>query len=437
MTAHARAVLRTTPFLALLLTASLAHAQQATETTQAPSPSAPSPAAAPAATPAAAPAEAAPPTAATDPAAAPADPKGPAATIAPPPSSPPLTTTAATPPPAEAKPPSWLDRFKIAGGAILWYYQPLDSAGANNVDLFYANVIIDGKAGNFGLHVEPRFRGTKLRPFFDGPTWIEEAYVYGKAGPVTIKTGKVYKQLGLFWDDSFYGSVLVYDGLKLSPDYGISAEGEYATDQRAGLRYYGQFFVVDGRTNVSLVGRDTISIPGAKRRNETVARVEPFIKFRDNGIVKVGLSAEYLQADLPEGKNNVFHVGADATVRVGPFGAWAEYLRQNGKSVNGFPIAPAPATDTMPEVPGEASGRNNYVLTGASYTVGPVTGRYNVSWGQYADLDISETLHQPAVGWTVSPNLTLLAELVRWRRKAPTGSSVVDDSLNVTVNGHF
>jgi hypothetical protein len=369
----------------------------------------------------------------------------PGAPASPPPAPPaadassPAVTAAPAPAPAAPAPahPSRADRLRIAGGAVLWYYQPLAGGGANNLDLFYANLVLDAKAGELGLHVEPRLRGTKLRPFFDGPTWIEEVYLHGQVGPVTIKTGKIYKQLGLFWDDSFYGSVLVYDGLKLSPDYGVSAEGEHGAGRRAGLRYFGQFFLVDGRTNVSLPGRDTISIPGARRRNEVVARVEPFARLGRTGVVKLGISGEYLQADLPEGTNDVFRAGADATVRTGAFGAWAEYLRQHGRSVDGFPIAPAPPTDTMPGSPGESSGRNDYVLAGASYAVGPVTARYNVSWVRYADLDIRETLHEPALGFTVSPNLGILAELVRWHRSAPSGSSTVDDSLNVTLNGHF
>src|ERR1019366_5076256 len=80
--------------------------------------------------------------------------------------------------------PKWMTGVMLGGGALLWYYQPIKVPSTeNNVSLYFANLLIDGKWGAFGLHVEPRFRDTKIRPFYDGPAWVEEAYGSVEAPP--------------------------------------------------------------------------------------------------------------------------------------------------------------------------------------------------------------------------------------------------------------
>ena len=77
------------------------------------------------------------------------------------------------------------------------------------------------------------------------------------------------------------------------------------------------------------------------------------------------------------------------------------------------------------------------VLIGGSYRCGPLTAGYSFSYANYADLDVSETLHEPALGYAVSQNLSFLAKLVIWRRKTDVGTADVDRSLNVTLHGSF
>ena len=392
------------------------------------------PAAAQAPTPDAPPAEPAPPEPTpVEPAPIEATPTA-AVSAEPPPVEPPLPAAE-----VEAKPSRpWTDRLTLGAGLILWYYQPLDTGGDSDFSLFWANLVVDGKFGKFGVHVDSRFRPTKLRPFFDGPTWVEEAYAHVGAGPLTVKVGKLYSRLGLFWDGSFYGNVQVYDGLKLAPDFGVSVEGVAGAERPQGVRYWGQYFVVDGATNVSLPGRDTISIAGARRRNEVVARVEPFTRLGGGGgELKLGVSGQFLQADLPAGVEPVYRAAVDASVTRGGFSAWAEVLRQWGKHVDAFPVAATPATDTMPAVPGRASELNDYLLVGGQYQLGKLVGRYNVSYGGYRDESVREWLHVPAIGYAASDNLSVLSELVVWTRNAAGTSSTFDRSLNVTVNGHF
>lgn len=334
----------------------------------------------------------------------------------------------------------------IGGGTILWYYQPFLPGAKNNVDLFFVNLLFDGQVGDFGVHIEPRFRDTKLRPHFGGATggtaWVQEVYASWKLRGATLKAGKAYSHFGLFWDDSFYGNVQVYDGLKLDPDFGLSLEGAVNEGRPVGARYWAQFFLVDGLTNVALDGRETFTIPGARRRNQAILRVEPFVdlsRVAPGLAVKVGLSGEYLQADLPEpiGKKDVYRGAADVTVTNGRFSLWSEFIRQNGQTVTEFPIAAVPATATVPATPGQASAHTNYFLVGAEALLGRLSARYNLSYGGYRDLSISEWMHVPGLGVAVSPNLTFLAEYVYWKRYAPTGDLLVDKSFNLTLQAHF
>jgi hypothetical protein len=108
----------------------------------------------------------------------------------------------------------------------------------------------------------------------------------------------------------------------------------------------------------------TISIPGASRRNQAVARIEPFVRLGSQSIVKLGLSGEYFRADLPVVQHDVFRAAADVAIAIFGWQAWGEYLVQNGQSVTDFPYAGTPATATTPAVPGRASAHNTYVLAG-------------------------------------------------------------------------
>src|SRR6185503_8543686 len=149
--------------------------------------------------------------------------------------------------------------FDIGGGFLLWHYHPF----LNNVDdfteIYYANLIIDGHYDNFGIHFEPRFRDTKLRPFFESNFWVQELYMSWKPCEQTdgmLKVGKVYSQFGRFWDGVFYGNIPYFDGLKLDPDMGLSWESKLTLGDSTTVDYSAQFFDQDGETNGSLQGRD-------------------------------------------------------------------------------------------------------------------------------------------------------------------------------------
>ena len=344
-------------------------------------------------------------------------------------------TPAATEAPADKRPPEWTNHISFGGGAIFYYFQPLHTQFKSNLELYFAYLRIDGNFGRFGLHFEPRFRDTRLRPFFEGPSWVEEAYAWMDAGPVTVKVGKIYSRLGLFWDDSFYGNVQLFDGLKLDPDNGVSIDGAFGDDR--GISFVAQYFLVDGRTNLSFDTRDTISIIGARRRNMFIGRIDPFFNIGRLGRGRVGLSAEHFTADLPDGEHPVTRVAIDAGLDAKGFTGWVEWLHQIGESVNGFPYPAVPATATAPALPGRFSINNTYWLIGGEYTYKLVTLRYNYSRGRYQTVAVTESTHIPGVGVALHSNLILLTELVLWNRYAPEGKTVMDRSIDITLTGHF
>ena len=83
-----------------------------------------------------------------------------------------------------------------------------------------------------------------LRPFFTSNIWFQELYAYYAPRPyVRIRAGKMYRNVGILWDDSFFGNVLYADGLKLNPDRGITIDGTWATSGgRFSVAYSTQYF---------------------------------------------------------------------------------------------------------------------------------------------------------------------------------------------------
>jgi hypothetical protein len=328
--------------------------------------------------------------------------------------------------------------LSIGAGVILWYYQPFLKGVKNRAESFYARLTIDGKKGIWGLHLEPRFRDTTQRSFEDGPVFLQESYVSASPGDFVIKVGKSYSQLGLFWDNSFYGNVQVYDGLKLTPDYGVnvSAAHDFGPDFKLG--YTLQFFLVDGRTNVSLPGRDIVSVPGARRRNSVVARIDPELKLGGTNSFRIGVSGQTFQADLPGGANPTVLRGAvDAKLTYNGLGLWGEYLYQSGRNVTDYPIASVAASGSSPGSAGRVSGDNHYLLAGGEYTYGYVTARFNVSYVNYNDVDVQEAFYVPALAVKPIAEMVLLAEYVHWRRYDDGKASFIDRSLNITAQGFF
>jgi hypothetical protein len=337
----------------------------------------------------------------------------------------------------EATPPK-LD-VNVGGGLILFYYQPLRQGYKNYFEIFEARLRLDAKYGRYRMHITPRFRNTLERDFYPGVSWVEEAYMAAEFGTTIVKVGKVYRQFGRFWDNSFMGNVQEYDGLKLDMDHGVSWEGTLHEKEQMGLSFALQYFVIDGTTNYSLPGRDTLSIPGARRRNQVVGRVEPFYKISDTVTAKLGLSEEYFQADLPApvGKQDVTRTAVDATISAGALTAWAEFTRQWGRHTTEFPYPSVPAMGTMAAIPGRSSNRNNYVLVGGEYTYDLFTVRYNFSMGDYREVHLTETRHVPGLSVKLNEHLMVLLEWSYVQHYTANTMSVIDSALALTFHGKF
>jgi hypothetical protein len=50
---------------------------------------------------------------------------------------------------------------------------------------------------------------------------------------------------------------------------------------------------------------------------------------------------------------------------------------------------------------------------------------------------VKQWLHVPALSLAVSPNISLLGELVFWQHDTPTSSTLYDRSFNLTVYAHL
>lgn len=321
--------------------------------------------------------------------------------------------------------------FDLGGGIAIYFYQPTN--GWDNQFLVYTNLRFTARWDRFGLYFEPRLSNEKMRPYYDGLAWVHQAYLSFDQAPFTLKIGKLYKQLGLFWDNTFYGNIQVYEGLKFDPNSGVSLEAKLG--KRMGAALWAQYFVVDGHTNASLSGRDTISIPGARRRNTFTARLQPFFELGVGSRLELGLSAEHFTADLPEDSHGVDRFALDVKLTAGGFGMWGEVLRQRGANVTDFPYAGDP--DATPPVSGRSSAHNTYLLAGAEYALGPVTFRYNLSIARYDDVVVQEVLHLPGVGVALHEHVSFLAEYAIWNRFTREGTVDYDHSLNLTLLGHF
>lgn len=326
---------------------------------------------------------------------------------------------------------SFLPVTELHGGVAAYLYQPTN--GPDGQYFIYANLKLGAKWDWFGIYFEPRMSSEKMRSYYDSLAWIQQAYLSLDLTPVSLKVGKLYKRVGLAWDRSFYGNIQVYEGLKFDPDQGISLEGQFGKE--IGAIFSAQYFFIDGQLNASLAGRDTVSIPGARRRNIVAARLEPFWQLNRNSRLTLGLSGEGFQADLPDARNDVLRFAADMMLTVGHFGMWGEVLQQWGAHVPSFPYGGDPST--IPPTPGRSSAQNTYLLAGAEFALGPFVPRYNISIATYHDVSVREVLHLPGVSINIHPHATLFIEYAFWDRLALEGGTIYDRSLNMTAMGFF
>ena len=405
----------------------------------------------------------------------------------------PLPSSANQPAPGQAI-------VKVGGGMILLYsnnYAPKrDATGAKKrpfVDAWRASFVLDSKYERFGQHIEFRARDRGLR-WMPTSAWLEECYASfdvmkptDRFGPLVLKVGKSYMQFGRFWDNSFYGSIMFRDGLKLDPNWGVSLEGALNPTKPIGMRYFAQFYFTDGQTSTAQTNRDSISIvpPGQqsavlgftpRKRNRVLGRIEPFFKFKPDVAVRVGGSVDYFEVDYPatrsspllavtDDENDIFvkRYGGDIGLQLKWFSAWAEYAHQDGAHVNTFPIAPTAAvaaagmTPARPGTSGSSSDKVDYWLAGANFVWTRYTLQFNYSLGIYRDVfnpyldptgintmpgragtagtypgvagprgTYKEWIYNPSVQVALNDQLKLIIEAPFWMRRGLRGQPKVD-----------
>jgi len=352
--------------------------------------------------------------------------------------------------------------FSIGAGVYLFYYQPLDYTtfsptdrnGYFQVYAFYLKLDKEFvlRHGAVGGHAEIRMRdgghigaggaNQYLRGFFSSNIWFQELYAYYRPWSfLNIKAGKIYRKVGIFWDDSFFGNIQYFDGNKLAPDWGVSLEGNRALFHgKLELEYSAQYFYNGSGTNGSLDYGRTLGTPEAA---PSVQAVRDYSPTAEGAVDSAGtrmselkhavdarlaltlrpLKALYVTAGVSGFNGRVARVwkqGLTMTAQsdesqfsqvageltaggtAGPIG-WrllGEYLHQFGPGMR------------------EA----DYVLAGAKGTWKGLAAYLNCSYVRYAlSPAIQELIIQPGITYAIGGGLAVLVEYDEWQRKDPRG----------------
>ena len=167
--------------------------------------------------------------------------------------------------PEKPKASSVLAPIHFGGDVYLYQYVPAGVSGAApKFELYAFSALVDGQKGPWGFHADYRLRTTKLRSFFPGNTWLQQGYVRYDTPWGEIRAGSFYRRVGIEWDDSFFGNIQYFDGLKLDPQFGVGFSGSHNLSGRLGAEYSLQYFSTDSRVNGSLPGHDFVSEIGAR-----------------------------------------------------------------------------------------------------------------------------------------------------------------------------
>lgn len=319
----------------------------------------------------------------------------------------------------------------FGGGVYLFHYRPFDLPGAvANTEIYAVYVTADVRHGRWQLVGEGRARDSKLRPWFNGTTWVQQAWVAYDAAPsstgshLTIRAGKIYQTIGRFWDGSFFGNIQYFDGLKLNPQFGVDASGALPIAGRIAFGYAAQYIANSDRVSGALAGRDFETLSGFRDRDGLAVRATLAVPVGPSALT-LGVSGFSRGAGDSIGRRwRVPHGALDGEWRVGRALAYAEWMRRSAGDV------PQSLRGSIAGSPAE------YVLIGAQWHEGIVHLRYNFSRGQYADIGRTDWIHQPGLTIDLTRDVHALLELDEWRTRDPSvgsGALKTDQSLNVVL----
>jgi len=300
-------------------------------------------------------------------------------------------------------------QVRFSGGIYLFEYAPI-LHGAKDKFEIYAFVLNADSAtadSRYGLHVQGRARDSKLRPYFVSTVWFQEAYAFAKTSAGELRAGKVYRKVGLFWDDSFFGNIHYFNGLKLNPDYGVEL---YAP------AYSLQYLNNNDRVAGSADGRDVESDPEARLRLAT-GRYAPTFEI-GKAKLTLGLSGARGRIARPVDSFAISQVAGDATIERAPLIAYVELLRQRGDESPATRLGYATAT---------------YLLAGVRLQVARrVNARVSYSRVVYRE-DGSEYELVPGVVVAIAKNISFITEFDYWK----SGAVLTERSMNFVIHYTF
>jgi len=311
----------------------------------------------------------------------------------------------------------------FGGNVYLYQYAPLGVSGARpKFELYAFSALVEGQKGPWGFYADYRFRTTKLRSFFPGNTWLQQGYVRYRTPYGEFKAGSFYRRVGLEWDDSFFGNIEYFDGFMLDPEFGVGFDGSHELSRRLGAEYSMQYFSTSAPVNGSLPGRDFVSEPGARAKNDVTARFGPVWHFSDWASLNVGGSFAQGTIERDTGPHNRrSQVAGDVTLQLGPLLTYGEVLRQR---VSGPVVMP----------PQDAT----YTLEGVRWARGRYQPRLNYSQANYHGLNgRREYILQPGINIRLADNLTFIYEFDFWRELSVMKPTTLDRSMNLVLLYHF
>lgn len=329
----------------------------------------------------------------------------------------------AKPPGGPTNPKISIAGINVAGDVYLYQYAPNGVLGAEpRFELYAFSALLDGQRGHWGFHSDYRLRTTKLRSFYPGSTWLQQGYVRYRTPYGEFRAGSFYRRVGIEWDDSFFGNIEYFDGLKLDPEFGLGFEGAHDFSKRWSAEYSAQYFSTDARINGSLPGRDFVSESAAHAKNDVTLRLAPVFHFGSGSSLTIGGSVAQGAIDRDSGPNNLRDQEAvDITLQKGPWLAYGELLTQK---VHGRVVLP----------PQNAT----YTLAGVRWTRGRYQPRFNFSQGNYFGLNARrEYILQPGITIRLADGFYFIYEYDFWQKLAMTNRQVLDRSSNLVLQYHF
>lgn len=316
--------------------------------------------------------------------------------------------------------------LKLGADAYGYEYLPVNLPGARpKFELYALSLLASANRGPWLFDLDYRIRTSKLRPFYHSITWVQQAYIGVHTPAGDIRAGSFYRRVGLVWDGSFFGNIEYFDGLMLDPEAGVDLSGTHALTRVLGLNYSVQYFATDVGINGSLQGRDYVSQPGARMRNEWTARVAPVWHPSSQTSLTMGASfadGTIRRASGPNAAPNDVRRqwAADATLKDMGWLVYGEAIQQ---SVLG-PVVEPPRNAT-------------YTLFGARRASGRVQPRFNFSSASYHGFQPHrEYILQPGITVQLWRGLSAIAEYDFWRTTAPA-PHWLDQSLNLVLWYHL